>query len=112
MCHLDHFESLQLYGFVGADFRFALGDGHLLVGPVNAVAPTPATNLEFTKTLGKVLFRPTLFPLPAFIARLMLGRMADELLLASARVRPGVLEQTGFAWIHPELEGALRHALQ
>ena len=87
-------------------------DTDSIVGPVNAVAPTPATNLEFTKTLGKVLFRPTLFPLPAFIARLMLGGMADELLLASARVRPGVLEDTGFAWIHPELEGALRHALQ
>jgi uncharacterized protein (TIGR01777 family) len=87
-------------------------DTDSIAGPVNAVAPTPATNLEFTKTLGKVLFRPTLFPLPAFIARLMLGGMADELLLASARVRPGVLEDTGFAWIHPELEGALRRALQ
>jgi len=87
-------------------------DTESIVGPVNAVTPTPATNLEFTRALGKVLVRPTLFPLPAFIARVMLGEMADELLLASARVRPGVLEQTGFAWSHPELDGALRHALQ
>ncbi|HAA52676.1 MAG TPA: TIGR01777 family protein [Planctomycetaceae bacterium] len=87
-------------------------DTESIAGPVNAVTPTPATNLQFTRTLGKVLVRPTLFPLPAFIARVMLGEMADELLLASARVRPGVLEQTGFAWSHPELDGALRHALQ
>jgi len=82
-------------------------DTETISGPVNAVAPAPATNLEFTKSLGKVLRRPTLFPMPAFVARLMLGQMADELLLGGARIRAGVLEHTGFKWSHPELDEAL-----
>jgi uncharacterized protein (TIGR01777 family) len=82
-----------------------------LNGPVNAVAPQPVTNLEFTKTLGRVLGRPTLFPLPAFAARLALGQMADELLLASARVVPACLTAAGYTFAHPQLEGALRHVL-
>ena len=82
-------------------------DTETISGPVNAVAPAPATNLEFTKSLGKVLRRPTLFPMPAFVARLMLGQMADELLLGGARIRASVLEQTGFRWAHPELDEAL-----
>ena len=59
-----------------------------LQGPVNAVAPHPVTNQEFTKTLGRVLMRPTLFPVPAVAARLAFGEMADEMLLASTRVAP------------------------
>ena len=86
-------------------------DHESISGPVNAVAPVPSTNLEFTKSLGRALRRPTIFPLPAFVARLMLGEMADELLLGGARVRAGVLEQTGFEWTHPELDGALQHVL-
>ena len=82
-----------------------------LVGPVNAVAPNPVTNLEFTKTLGRVLGRPTVLRLPAFVARLALGEMADSLLLASARVEPARLMASGYSFSHPELEGALRHAL-
>jgi uncharacterized protein (TIGR01777 family) len=82
-----------------------------LSGPVNGVAPNPATNREFTKTLGKVLGRPTVLPLPAFAARLALGEMADELLLASVRVMPKRLMETGYAFAYPELEGALRHVL-
>ena len=82
-----------------------------LEGPVNVVAPNPVTNAEYTRILGKVLRRPTLFALPAWGARLILGEMADELLLASARVRPGQLMDTGYAFRHSELEGALRHAL-
>ena len=82
-----------------------------LRGPVNAVAPNPVTNLEFTRTLGRVLLRPTLFPVPAFAARLVLGEMADELLLASACVEPAQLLATGFRFRFPELEGALRHLL-
>src|SRR5438876_4138316 len=62
-----------------------------LHGPVNAVSPTPVTNIEFTKTLGRVLSRPTVFPMPAAAARLALGEMANELLLASARVEPAKL---------------------
>lgn len=82
-----------------------------LSGPVNVTAPQPATNREFTKTLGHVLHRPTIFPLPAFAARLMLGEMADALLLASARVLPARLQQSGYAFRFPDLEAALRHVL-
>jgi len=80
-------------------------------GPVNAVAPQAVTNREFTKTLGAVLRRPTLFPVPAFALRLALGEMADALLLASTRVEPAVLGRAGFEFAYPNLEGALRHVL-
>src|ERR1700751_4279316 len=60
----------------------------LLRGPVNLVAPKPVTNAEFTKTLGSVLSRPTVFPVPAFIMKLAFGRMAEEVLLSSQRVEP------------------------
>jgi uncharacterized protein (TIGR01777 family) len=82
-----------------------------LQGPANAVAPQAVTNQEFTKTLGKVLGRPTMFPLPAFAARLMFGEMADEVLLASARVQPAKLLATGYTFRYPDLEAALRHLL-
>jgi uncharacterized protein (TIGR01777 family) len=82
-----------------------------LQGPTNAAAPQANTNQEFTKTLGKVLGRPTAIPFPAFAARLMFGEMADELLLASARVQPTKLLASGFSFRYPELEGALRHVL-
>ncbi len=83
-----------------------------LQGPANAVAPNAVTNQEFTKILGKVLGRPTMVPLPAFAARLMFGEMADELLLASTRVRPAKLQATGYGYRYPELEVALRHLLE
>jgi uncharacterized protein (TIGR01777 family) len=82
-----------------------------LSGAVNAVAPNPVTNAEFTKTLGRVLNRPTLVPMPAFAARLALGEMANELLLASTHVEPKELQQTGYDFRHPSLELALRHLL-
>jgi uncharacterized protein len=82
-----------------------------LNGPVNVVAPNPVTNRDFTKTLGRVLRRPAILPLPAFAARLMLGEMADELLLASARVEPRRLEETGYTFRDSQLESALRHVL-
>jgi uncharacterized protein (TIGR01777 family) len=82
-----------------------------LAGPVNAVAPNPVSNREFAKTLGRVLRRPALLRLPAFAARLVLGEMADALLLASARVVPARLQATGYAFRAPTLEGALRHEL-
>jgi hypothetical protein len=80
-------------------------------GPVNAVAPHPVTNREFTKTLGKVLGRPTIFPLPASAVRLLFGQMGEEVLLASQRVEPARLVSSGFKFQFPELEAALRHAL-
>jgi uncharacterized protein (TIGR01777 family) len=82
-----------------------------LRGPVNAVAPQAITNREFTKTLGRVLGRPTLFPMPTCAARLAFGQMADELLLASLRVEPAKLLASGYRFRFPELEGALRHLL-
>jgi uncharacterized protein (TIGR01777 family) len=82
-----------------------------LSGPVNSVAPQATRCAEFTKTLGKVLRRPAVVPLPAFAARLALGEMADALLLASSRVRPTVLEENGYRFRQPELEGALRAIL-
>lgn len=81
-------------------------------GPVNAGSPNPVTNAEYTRALGRVLNRPTFFPLPAPAARLMLGEVADALLLASARMQPATLEDTGYGFRHPDLEGALRHVLR
>jgi uncharacterized protein len=80
-------------------------------GPVNVGSPNPMTNAEYTKVLGKVLGRPTVLPLPAPAARIMLGEVADALLLASQRMRPAKLEATGYAFRYPQLEGALRHLL-
>jgi hypothetical protein len=82
-----------------------------LQGPVNAVAPQPVTNQEFTSTLGKVLRRPTRLPLPAFAARLLFGEMADALLLASTRVVPARLVTSRYTFRHPALEEALQHLL-
>ncbi len=82
-----------------------------LRGPVNLTAPQQVTNAELTRTLGRVLRRPTLLPLPAFAAKLVLGELAEEGLLASQRVRPKRLLEAGFEFAYPELEGALRHAL-
>jgi uncharacterized protein (TIGR01777 family) len=80
-------------------------------GPVNLTAPNPVTNAEFTKTLGHVLHRPTIFPMPAFAAKLAFGEMADALLLSSTRVAPQALEATGYAFKWPQLDSALRHLL-
>ncbi|MEM7519068.1 MAG: DUF1731 domain-containing protein, partial [Planctomycetota bacterium] len=82
-----------------------------LSGPVNAVAPNPVTNQEFTKTLGKALSRPTLFPMPSFAAKLAFGEMADELLLASTRVVPNKLKESGFQFATPTLAEALAQVL-
>jgi uncharacterized protein (TIGR01777 family) len=87
-------------------------DDDEMSGPVNAVTPEAVTNHVFTKTLGHVLGRPTVFPMPAFAARLVFGEMADALLLASSRVVPMRLTERGFECVHPELEGALRHVLR
>jgi NAD dependent epimerase/dehydratase family enzyme len=80
-------------------------------GPVNLVAPTPVTNADFTKTLGRVLGRPTIFPMPAFAARLAFGEMADALLLSSTRVVPQALQVARYEFKHPGLEPALRYLL-
>lgn len=83
-----------------------------LSGPVNLTAPNPVTNREFTRTLARVLGRPAFLSVPAFALRLAFGEMADEALLASTRVLPRRLLDSGFTFRHPELEGALRAVLQ
>ena len=80
-------------------------------GPINVVGPEAVTNREYTRTLGTVLGRPTIFPVPVFAARLAFGEMADALLLASTRVEPRVLMRTGYEFRYPSLERALRHVL-
>jgi uncharacterized protein (TIGR01777 family) len=83
-----------------------------LRGPANVVAPIPVTNLEFTRTLGGVLHRPTLLPMPILAVRAAFGQMGDELLLASARVLPSKLQSSGYAFRHPDLRGALEDLLR
>ncbi|MDX6577233.1 MAG: uncharacterized protein QOE96_3186 [Blastocatellia bacterium] len=80
-------------------------------GPLNIVSPHPVTNEEFTKTLGHVLSRPTALAMPAFAVRLAFGEMADEMLLTSQRVIPKKLNDAGYEFQQPELEGALRKHL-
>ena len=80
-------------------------------GPVNATSPEPVTNAEFTKVLGRVLNRPAFIPAPRFALELALGEMTGPLLLASARVNPEKLLDSGFVFSYPTLESALRHVL-
>jgi uncharacterized protein (TIGR01777 family) len=83
-----------------------------LAGPVNATAPHPVQNLEFTDALGRALKRPTLIPVPEFAARLALGEMADEMLFASARVMPARLQTSGYEFTQATLEEALQNLLE
>lgn len=91
--------------------EFVLGNSGV-AGPVNVVCPQPVTNYEYTKSLGKVLHRPTIFPVPGFAARLAFGEMADALLLSSSRVVPDRLLAAGYQFRDPTVEAALRSALQ
>jgi hypothetical protein len=91
ICHLLHADSVE--------------------GPVNLVGPNPVTNRVFVRTLGSVLRRPALLPVPAFALRLALGQMAEELLLAGARVLPGRLTGSGYTFGDPQLPEALRGIL-
>lgn len=94
---------------IGAFHHALMNDS--ISGPLNAVAPSAATNREFTKTLGYVLRRPTIIPMPGSLATMLFGEMADSLLLGSVRVDPMRLTQTGYQFRHPDLESALRHLL-
>ena len=91
--------------------EFVLGNSGV-AGPVNVVCPQPVTNYDYTKALGKVLHRPTIFPVPGFAARLAFGEMADALLLSSSRVVPDRLLAAGYQFRDPTVEAALRSALQ
>jgi uncharacterized protein len=82
-----------------------------LNGAVNTVAPEAVTNAAFTTALARVLQRPAVLPVPAFVVRAAFGEMGQEALLASCRVQPTRLLQAGFKFRFPALEGALRHLL-
>jgi uncharacterized protein (TIGR01777 family) len=82
-----------------------------LEGPVNVTAPEPVTNAEFTRILGQVLSRPTLFRIPARALQLALGEMASGTILASARVLPAKLLGSGYQFRHSTLKQALRDVL-
>jgi uncharacterized protein (TIGR01777 family) len=91
--------------------HFAL-ENTQLHGAVNAVAPNAATNEEFTNTLGKVLGRPTVLPMPEFAVKLLFGEMGKTLLLEGARVYPQKLLDAGFNFDFPDLEAAMKHVLE
>ena len=97
----------DMVGLVG----FCLNSEHIQ-GPVNATAPQPVTNREFSKTLANTLSRPCLLPMPAFAARLMFGEMADELLLSGQKVVPAKLEKADYDFKYPVLDEALEAVLQ
>jgi len=82
-----------------------------ITGAVNLVSPEPVTNYQFTKTLGTVLNRPTLFKMPAFAARALFGQMGEELVLSSTRVIPGVLQAQNYRFVSPDLKETLHHCL-
>lgn len=81
-------------------------------GPINIVSPIQTTNKELTKTLGNVLNRPTIFKVPASVARLILGQMADEMLLTSCRVTPQKLIKAGYQYTDQSLEAVLRYCTE
>ena len=83
-----------------------------LSGPVNMCSPNPVTNREFTKALNRVLKRPTLLRIPAFVLKAAFGEMADEELLYSMRAVPQKLIDSGFEFEHPQIEEVLRHLLK
>ena len=91
-------------------FRHALVSS-ALSGPLNAVAPGPVTNAELTRSLAGVLGRPAFLPVPAALLRLALGEAADEMLLGGARVSSRKLEQSGFRFRDPQIQGALKRLL-
>jgi uncharacterized protein len=100
---------IALDDVIGA-LKFALTND-TLSGPVNFVAPNAVRNAEFTKTLGNVLSRPTIFPIPAFGVRFAFGEMADALLLSSQRAEPKELKESGYQFQYSQLAPALAHIL-
>jgi uncharacterized protein (TIGR01777 family) len=92
--------------------RRASPPGHQISGPINMTAPNPVTNTDFTKTLAATLKRPAILPVPAFAARLAFGELADEGILASARVVPRKLVESGFQFKYGDLRPALEDLLK
>lgn len=91
--------------------NFAIENENLR-GAINVASPNPVTNEEFTKTMGDVLYRPTILPLPEFAVNLMFGEMGDTLLLNSTRVDPRRLKDAGYEFKFPDLKSALENAVK
>lgn len=94
-----------------AIINFAI-ENEKLRGAVNVVSPNPVTNEEFTKTLGEVLYRPTILPLPEFAVNLVFGEMGDALLIDSTKVVPKRLLDAGYKFRYPNLKPALEQAVK
>lgn len=107
----DHWMSWVALQDVAEVLAYVASDASVQ-GPVNVSAPGPVTNRDFTRTLGRVLGRPAVIPVPAAALHLVFGEMADRTLLSSARVLPARLVEAGYRFAHPELEGALRSMLR
>jgi uncharacterized protein (TIGR01777 family) len=86
-------------------FLMSHGD---IAGPVNLVGPQPVRNKDFAKALGRAVHRPAIAPVPKFALRILLGEFADDGAVMSSRVLPGVLQQAGFGYVHPDLDSILR----
>lgn len=98
--HIDDLTAIMLYAKENTNLR----------GPVNAVAPTPVTNSEFTRALAATLHRPAFLPVPGFALKVVLGEFAD-VLLGSQRVIPEALQQTNYTYTFPQIEVALKNLL-
>src|SRR5271169_6320772 len=98
---------IDVQDMVGAIQHILTND--TLQGPVNMVAPTPVRNAEFAGTLAGVLSRPAIFPMPGFAAKLIFGKMGEELLLGSQKVEPGKLILSGYPFRYRELRASLQH---
>lgn len=100
--HMDDLVSAIVYAL----------DTPSLHGPINGTAPYPVSNKEFANTLGAALKRPAIIPMPAFVLKLMMGEMAEELLLSGQRVVPAKLTESGFEFKFSHLEAALSDIIQ
>jgi hypothetical protein len=103
-------DGLQFWSWISIDDAIGamlhIMDRPELRGPVNVASPSPVTNREFALALGRALRRPALVPVPRLAARMAFGRMADEVLLASTRVTPRRLTESGYHFEHPTLDEA------
>ena len=101
---------ISLDDIVGA-IQFIMAD-ESLSGPVNLTAPNPVDNKEFTHVLGNVIKRPTIVPLPGFVAKILFGEMAEAILLSGTRVLPEKLNTAGYTFKHAELKDALTDVMK
>ncbi|PYX48862.1 MAG: TIGR01777 family protein [Acidobacteria bacterium] len=101
---------IDVQDMVGAIHHILKSD--LLQGPVNMVAPRPVTNEEFTRTLASVLARPAIFPMPAFVVKLVFGEMGETVLLGSQRVEPTQLVMSGYPFRFSSLRASLENILK